>query len=384
MTNGSSPGDTSAAPQSGDSTAAATNGTSQQTSISPWIVGAALVISVLAALGAGLAWYQVAVTGRLEAGAQRGVLDRVAAGFDTLKTQQEESEASREALGQKLEALDSRVDSALQTEARARSEAIDAFRGEFDALTQSVEQVYRDLGRSVDSWILEETEQLLLLANQRLMLVQDAELAATALELADGKLEEVGDPALLPVRSQIAEELAALAEVPRLDVSGATLRLQAMSENIDGLALSQDRERPEWQAGEAPGSETSGEDTDGVGEFARQVIKDLSGLVRVRRVDETRLPKLTPVQHFLVNENLRLKLAGARYALMRGYPEVYRQDLQAAKEWTLKYFDPQSDAVGRFVEEIDSLSALPLDRDLPDISGSLKLLREQIDERKSR
>ena len=55
-----------------------------------------------------------------------------------------------------------------------------------------------------------EVEYLLRLANQRLQLERDVEGAAALLRTADARLEEANNPALVPVRRAIAEELAAL------------------------------------------------------------------------------------------------------------------------------------------------------------------------------
>jgi uroporphyrin-III C-methyltransferase len=348
-----------------------------------WLAVAALVISLLAAGAAVFAWYQAAVTTRLEAGDQRGAVQRLSTDFEELKQSRTEVADQLEALRTRMTSLEQETQRSMQDEARERDASIAGFRSEFNELSASVERVYDDLGRSVDTWFLEETEQLLLLANQRLTLARDAALASTALRLADAKLEEIGDPALLPIRRQIAEELAALGALPSVDTSGAALRLSAAMENIESLPLAEDMQGPEWQSGDAVSPEPPA-DGEGVEHFARQVLADLGNLVRVRRVDETRMPKFTPVHRFLIHENLRLNLAAAQFALLRDDVVVYQTTLEAAREWTQRYFDSSAEPVTRVVDDLNQLAALPLDQELPSINRSLELLRDAITERKAR
>lgn len=360
-------------PLSGDAPAA-------RLSAVAWLALVALVVAILAAIAAGYAWYQSAVTARLEAGDQRGVVERVAADFDEIRRVQAGFEQRFDSLGERLAGLESESAAALAQASRERGEAIAALRAEMESLSASVEQVYTDLGRSVDTWMLEEVEQLLLLANQRLALVHDAELAATALDLADAKLAEIGDPALVSVRERIADERAALAALPRLDVAGAALRVASLMETVPGMPLAQDMRRPAWERGEAD-VESTEDEGGGVERFAREVLDDLGNLVRVRRVDEARLPKLTPVQRFLVDENLRMKLSAAQLALLRGDGALYRQNLQAAADWARRYLHVDAEPVANLLVTIDQLAALPLDRELPSIDGSLAQLRKVKTER---
>lgn len=348
-------------------------------SAATWLSAAALLVALIAAFASVFAWYQVAVTARLEAGSQRTVVDRVAADYQSLKQAQDVYDARFDEFAGRLAALAEETRAMLAEGDDAREQALAGLRASFEELSASVRQVYAEIGRSVDTWMLEEAEQLLLLAHQRLALVGDADLAATALRLADGKLEEIGDPVLSPVRQHIADELAALDALPDADIEGAALRLSALSASVPNLPLSRDMERPEWQTGEAEPvpEETAG----GVERFAREVLDDLGNLVRIRRVDEATMPKLKPVQRFLVHENLRMHLLLAQQALLRGHGELYRENLDAASDWATRYLATEMQPVVALREEIEALRALPLDRELPSIAESLARLRAVMAER---
>src|SRR5690606_13361385 len=156
-----------------------------------WLAVAALVVALAAAGAAAVAFYQAAVTARLETGEQRGLVERLASEQDAVVERQGQVAARVDHIGARLDGLERSLTSALDQESRRRESALADFRSEFDALAGSVEQVYEDLGRSVDTWVLEEVEQLLLLANQRLTLAADTALAIAALEIADAKLGDI-------------------------------------------------------------------------------------------------------------------------------------------------------------------------------------------------
>ena len=342
----------------------------------------ALAVSLLAFAAAGFVWYRVEVTHALESGSQRAVVDRVSARYDEMAASQEALRVRLGGLEDGLGALGGEMRGALQDEQRGRDASFAEFRREFDALSASLERVYDDIGRSVDTWMMEEVEQLLLLANQRLTLVRDVDLAVSALRLADGKLAEVGDPALVPVRAAISDELSALQSVPRVDVTGAALQLNALAAGVPELPLAEDLRRPDWQAADDSPGAPAGEPADaGLG---GQLLADLSRLVRVRRTDDTQLPKLGPVQRFLADANLQAMLRTAQNALLQSRAELYRASIDDARVWLDTYFAVSNEAVAATDAALEELRQLSLGAELPPIDGSLAMLREHMKSASSR
>ncbi len=341
---------------------------------------AALGLSLAAFGAAGFAWYRVEVTQALESGAQRALVERVAAGHDAVVSTQDTLRRDLGEVADTVDGLAVELRDALREEAGVRQQSMDGFRREFDALSASLERVYEDIGRSVDTWLLEEVEQLLLLANQRLTLAGDVPLAISALRLADEKLGEVGDPALVPIRAAISDELAALAAVPQVDVTGAALRLNALVAGVVDLPLGEDMRRPQWQQAEQ-GDEAGAASEGGIG---RQLFEDLSRLVKVRRTDDTQLPKLGPVQRFLVDANLQSMLRSAQGALLESRAELYRAALADAGDWLGRYFAGDDPAVAAAARTISELASLPLGADIPAVDGSLAMLRQHMREQQRR
>ena len=167
-----------------------------------------LLLAVAAALGAGYLWY---TDQQQEAGLDRNLseLRQQAKAMGTTRAQ------GLAQLRQALAALGERNRTVEQGMAR---------------LTQAV-------GRDRDRWRLEEVRQLITLANSRLMLARDYRTAAVALETAQARLGELGDPKLLKVRRQLADDVAALNAAPRTDLAGLALRLGGLARAVDALPL---------------------------------------------------------------------------------------------------------------------------------------------------
>ncbi len=340
----------------------------------------ALVVSIVAFLVAGYLWYQSEVSAKLESGKKdnqlMGFSQQLAAGTERaadLKSKQDALTTAHGELRQQLLGQEAKLMDTLHDDKRERSTEIDALRAEFQNLSDSVSKVYQQLNRSLDSWTVEEVEQLLLLANHRLQLSRNVDMAVTALRLADQRLEDFGDPQFLPVRKALAAEIATLDAVTRIDMPGLTLRLAGLAGAVDGLPLSR-QVRPE----DTPLPEAELEATERVANAARQIWNDLRGLVRVKEIDTTRKPLLMPEQHYFVTENLKIALNSAQFALLRDDPAAYQRNLNNAKTWIGEMFDNSDAAVKNLITEIDALLAEPVQVELPDISGSLAALREVI------
>ncbi len=340
----------------------------------------ALVVSIVAFLVAGYLWYQSEVSAKLESGKKdsqlMGFSQQLAAGTERaadLKSKQEALTTAHGELRQQLLGQEAKLLDTLHDDKRERSTEIDALRAEFQNLSDSVSKVYQQLNRSLDSWTVEEVEQLLLLANHRLQLSRNVDMAVTALQLADQRLEDFGDPQFLPVRKALAAEIATLDAVTRIDMPGLTLQLAGLAGAVDGLPLSR-QVRPE----DTPLPEAELEATERVANAARQIWNDLRGLVRVKEIDTTRKPLLMPEQHYFVTENLKIALNSAQFALLRDDPAAYQRNLNNAKTWIGEMFDNSDAAVKNLITEIDALLAEPVQVELPDISGSLAALREVI------
>ena len=218
-------------------------------------------------------------------------------------------------------------------------------------------------------------EQLLLLANDRLLLAHDASSALKALDLADQRLAQLNDPKLFKVRETLAGERASLAAANLPDTTGLTLDLSQLEKRAATLPLRvhvPDR----FTAPDAPPEPAAG-----AGFFARiyaSVKVALSRLFVLRRNDHGAARLLGPSEEALVQQILQLRLEGARLALLAGDARTFQELIGTATSWVQEYYDESDINVKAELAELDRIGKLNLVPALPDISKSLAALRAHL------
>ena len=229
----------------------------------------------------------------------------------------------------------------------------------------------------MDRWRLEEVRQLITLANSRLMLARDYRTAAVALETAQARLGELGDPKLLKVRRQLADDVAALNAAPRTDLAGLALRLGGLARAVDALPL---KTASEFRRTDDPADAAAQPPAEANGwqHVGTQIWQDLRSLVRIRELQSPQPPLLPPEQAYFLRENLRLMLNGAQLALLRGTREVYVGNLDTAAGWVTEHFDGDAGPVQALLTALADLRGTDPAPELPDISGSLETLNAHL------
>lgn len=240
-----------------------------------------------------------------------------------------------------------------------------------DTLASAINGLAEDLGRKRDDWALAETEQLLLIANYRLQLARDVETAVAALRAADGQLQKLADPSLLPIRKLIAGEITALQRLDRADIPGIALRLGSMASTLEQLPLHVERRF----ATAAPVTGVATTESTSL-DTLQQMWRDLLGLIRIRKTTNGQKPLLPPEQDYFLRENLRLMLYGAQLAMLQGDTGTYTQNLKSARRWIGDYFDTETQVVTNMQEELQALLDEKIVVELPDVSASLGALRD--------
>lgn len=331
---------------------------------------AALLIALLALGGSGYLWYRVEVQQKVEQGMTManlgGDLKVTSQGLAAVEKQQGKLE-------QRQDQLDATIKSTIKEYIQPLQAQQSALTSRQKELMGSLEKVYQDLDRSLDSFALEEVEQLLRIANHSAALAGDAATALAALELADRRLQDLGNPGLLDVRKQIGTEIAELKAVQPVDLPGIAVRLSNMSRNVEQLPLLNEPDRPLPSTGDSPAAEP---EDDAWMRAGRELLADLQGLVRIQNVTETAKPLLTPEQRFFLFNNLKVMLSGSQIAALREDAATYSANLEQAGRWVREYFDTEQHVVQQFIADIDELGKVELAPQLPDLSGSLTALKD--------
>lgn len=247
----------------------------------------------------------------------------------------------------------------VQSDLQSRTERL-------DERTEAL-RTFIDAGRS--AWRVAEVEYLLRVANSELQIADRPESALSALEAADERLERLADPALVPVREALSDDIERLRAMPRPDVAGLSLTLSSLIERIDALPIGARR-----LSGPAS-SETESPDDGFWARLRQRGTAILSDMVTVRHEDMPVRPLLAPEQEYFLRRNLSLKLETARLALLRGEAETWRASLDEARRWLETWYETEDPAVTAMDDALERLMDSRIRADRPDISSALERLR---------
>ncbi|WP_447530332.1 uroporphyrinogen-III C-methyltransferase [Vreelandella sp. TE19] len=305
-------------------------------------------------------------------------LDNQQARIDELdqQTQGSATQQNLSELESRLESNEAERNETLENTARELRAELDEVQASVD---ETVSEVLDQLSQAQDTderdWLHAEAAYLLRLANQRLQLEGDVEGAAALLRTADARLVDADNPALTPVRREIASELAALDGVPRVDRTGIYLALNAQQERVAGLRLSQEIEERAVNSGiEQPPQ----------GSFERQLARfgaELRDLVVVRHHDEALEALVTPEQESYLRQSLRLILEQAQLALLREEQPLFEASLDKALNLLDSYYDTEREETQSVITRLQEIKQNDVEPELPDISGSQQAMSRFIDNR---
>jgi uroporphyrin-3 C-methyltransferase len=269
---------------------------------------------------------------------------------------------------------DAHYTKALDDYAKLHNEKLDNIRKE---MNESIQHLQRQLGKTRGDWLIADAEYLLSVANERLHLIGDVNTSREALEAADQRLRESGDAAVFKVREEVAKEIATLKNIPVPDIVGLFGSIQALQDQVDQLALI----LPYSGKALAPYSEKKQEKpspeskTDKSSDLVDSALDELGEIVTIRRTDQPIEEVLTPQQVQFIREQLRVKLEMMKIALVQQNEAIFHSNVQEAKKWTEKNFTQTADNQ-KFINELNRLSEVKIRSHFPDISTSLKMLRD--------
>jgi uroporphyrin-3 C-methyltransferase len=233
----------------------------------------------------------------------------------------------------------------------------------------ALESLYRDFSGSRDQWVLAEVEQALLIANQQLQLAGNVKAALTALETADARLARLDRPQLTALRRVISQDIERLRAAPYVDVVGMALRLDNVMTAVDALPLAMEERL-------LPPNDASASASGGFwANLWHETKQDLRRLVRIQNAEKPVAPLLSPEQAFFLRENLKLRLLGARLALLARDETSFKTDLGAVSDWLQRYYDTGSKPVAAALSTVKQLAQSEVGIELPDISASLDAAR---------
>jgi uncharacterized protein HemX/uroporphyrinogen-III synthase len=268
---------------------------------------------------------------------------------------------------------DSRLERTLSEHDQQFNDRIDAVQAEVGG---AILQIRHQLNTTHGDLLIADAEYLLNVANQKLHLVGDIKAVLAAMEAADHRLRESGDPAVYKVREALAEEMAVLRKMNPPDLVGISAKLIALEKKVAGLPLVlphagivKEHEKAKASAVQPPAE--PGQEGDAVD----AAIREFKDLVTVRRTDRPIEALLAPEQAEALRQMLLLKLETSRAALLRNDAQLFKDSLTVAGEWVAEHFETSAAETRAMQDELAALSGSSLDVSYPDISKSMVMLQ---------
>jgi len=256
--------------------------------------------------------------------------------------------------------------SSIETKLLAQSSKFEQLGQDQKQLSQAFRDLLNASRHLKQDWLISEAEYLVNLAGQRLALMRDVKTAVTALQAADRRLSETGNPELLSIRKALSKDINQLEAVQQADLSGLSFKLNALLSDVDQLKLL--TPKPDDALANKDSSTTV--DIKDWQQLPTAMWQEIKKLVVIREHPGPIKPLLAPEQSFFLNQNLKLQLEQARLAMLSGETQIYTERLTTARLWISKWYDGQNNKTVNLINQIDDLLNQTIHPPLPTLKNS--------------
>ena len=245
---------------------------------------------------------------------------------------------------------------------------------ELDATVKQLEQRVKQ--QQPSDWLLHEAEYLIRIATRTLWLEHDTSAAIGLLKDADARLTELNDPAFLPVRETIHQDIKSLELMPTLDTDEVVLTLIAMNKQVAQLPIAM------MDLGKSADEEVnlnlSNDINDWQTNLAKTWQKFLNDFIRVRQRTGSIEPLISPNQQDNLKQNLSLKIQLALWAASERKGNIYQKAINDTQQWLNDFFDMESSINQQFTNSLVNLRNKQVTYDYPNELGALTAIRSTL------
>ena len=228
-------------------------------------------------------------------------------------------------------------------ETAAKVALLDARLSEVALQRTQLEDLMQSLSRSRDENLVVDIESALGLAQQQAELTGSVQPMLVALQAAQKRLSKVAQPRLAPVLRAIQHDIDRLQSASLTDMPSVLIRLDELVVLVETLPAV-NAVGPSRRASPSTDKPTvrtwsqiwSDKDWGAVGQ---RMLSEVTGLVRVSRIEQPESVLLSPEQSFFARENLKLRLLNARLGLLAHQTVTARNDLAMAERDMNQFFD---------------------------------------------
>jgi uroporphyrin-3 C-methyltransferase len=223
---------------------------------------------------------------------------------------------------------------------------LDARLSEVALQRSQLEDLMQSLSRSRDENLVVDIESALGLAQQQAELTGSVQPLLAALQAAQKRLTKVAQPRLAPVLRAIQHDIDRLQSATLTDIPGVLIRLDELVVLVETLPVA-NAVGPNTRSARAPDKAPQAswariwQDADWAA-VGQRIWSEVTGLVRVSRIEHAQAVLLSPEQSFFVRENLKLRLLNARLGLLARQTVTAQNDVALAERDMLQFFDVSS------------------------------------------
>ncbi len=295
--------------------------------------------------------------------------------------QQKSKAALNENTEQRLRDNQQKINQQLSAQQQKNEQVLQAFANKLHQSYQNkisvLESDIAKLGQNKPSdWLVHEAEYLVRIASRTLWLEKDSTAAINLLKDADNRLEELNNPAFLPTRQLIHQDIEQLKLLPKLNTESIILQLMGMNKQVGALIIAEAHIRQDEQTVEDLALSESAADWQ---ENLKKTLSNFSKqFLTISRREGSVEPLLLPKHQQNLRQNLQLKLQLALWAVSEGKTQVYQAALDDTQNWLNEFFDMKNEINQNFVQNIVALKQVKITADYPNSLASLQALRDTI------
>ena len=217
-------------------------------------------------------------------------------------------------------------------------------------------------------WQMAEALYLIKLAQQRIVLEQDAVGAINILKAGDKILLDTQDVGLMLVRQQLAKDILALNSVQAEDLQGIYLRLNVLAEKVSAFEF-----------------------TSGVSQLEREeepkmgVIEEMRAFISIKKVNPDFSIQLDPTLFYLTQQSLLLNIEQMQLAITSKNQLLFSQSIKQGLNKLKEHFANQY-GFSSIKEELLNLERSVIKHTLPNVLDTVNMLEAyiyQLDEEKT-
>jgi uncharacterized protein HemX len=109
--------------------------------------------------------------------------------------------------------------------------------------------------------------------------------------------------------------------------------------------------------------------------FLGTLAKQLGGYVVIRHTNQSVTAVLTPEEAHFLKQQLKVRLEMIEIALVQQNETLFISSIADATQWLKKNF-AENQQTEQFIGELEKLAAIQIHSQYPDVSGSLKMLKD--------